>query len=97
MDTETAIKTQIGPKLIEAFGRQVTNSLLTQATLCYVTAQGGEENRYEAFVHSICSDTRIVRVWGTRCASEKEKVWRALYGSEPHLDGSNKSQEEDVQ
>jgi hypothetical protein len=97
VDTETAIRTQIEPKLIGAFGRQVANSLLTRATLCYVTAQGGEENRYEAFVHSICSDPRIVRAWGTIPAAEKEKVWGALYGSEPHLDGSSKSQEEDVQ
>ena len=97
MDTETAIKTQIEHTLVDAFGRQVANSLLTRATLCYVTAQGGEESRYEAFVHSICSDARTVRAWGTARAADKEKVWRALYGSEPHLDGSNKLQEEDGQ
>ena len=97
MDTETAIKTQIEPKLIASFGRQVANSLLTQATLCYVTAQGGEKSRYEAFVHSICSDARIVRAWGTTSAAEQENVWRALGGPEPHWDGSSKSQEGDVQ
>lgn len=97
MDTETAIKTQVEPKLIEAFGRHGANSLLTRATLCYVTAEGSEKNRYEAFVHSICSAARIVRAWGTTSAAEQENVWRALYGPEPHGDGSNKSQEGDVQ
>jgi len=96
VDTETVIKNWIEPKLIGAFGRQVANSLLTRATLCYVTAQGGEKSRYEAFVRSICSDPRVVRAWGTTSAVEQENVWRALYGPELHLDGSNKSQEGNV-
>ena len=88
MDTETAIQSQIEPKLIDAFGRQLANSLLTRATLCYVTAHGGEETRYEAFVHAICSDERLVQSWGTSEAAEQEKSWRALIGPEPRSDNS---------
>jgi hypothetical protein len=80
VDTETAIKTQIEPKLIDAFGRQVANSLLTRATLCYVTAQGGEKSRYGAFVHAICSDARLAQAWGPTSAAEQEEAWRALLG-----------------
>jgi hypothetical protein len=86
VDTETAIKTQIEPKLIDAFGRQVANSLLTRATLRYVTAQGGEESRYGAFVHAICTDTRLTQAWGTTSAAEQQETWRALLGPEPRLD-----------
>ncbi len=96
MDTETVVKTQIEPKLIDAFGRQVANSLLTRATLCYVTAQGGEKDRYGAFVHAICSDVRLVQAWGTTSAAEQEKAWKAVYGPEPRLD-SSEPQEGDVQ
>lgn len=84
MDVETAIQSQIRPGLIQAFGRQVANSMLTRATLCYVLADGGEKTRYGAFVHLICSDERAVRLWGEAGAAEQEQVWRDLIGSEPH-------------
>lgn len=58
--------------------------MLTRATLCYVLADGGEKAKYGAFVHSICSDERAVRLWGAAGAAEQERVWRDLIGSEPH-------------
>ena len=88
MDTETVIRSQIEPKLIDAFGRQVANSLLTRATLCYVTAQGDEKGRYGAFVHAICSDARLVQSWGTADALEQEKAWQALLSVGPRSDDS---------
>jgi len=75
VDTETIIETQIEPKLIEAFGLQVTHSLLTRATLCYVAVDGDEEQRYAAFVRSICSD-------------DQEQAWRDLIGDEPYAERS---------
>jgi hypothetical protein len=78
VDTETAIETQIKPRLIAAFGRQVANSLLTWATLGYATADGGERKRYKAFVRSICSDERVIRAWGIEGATQQEEVWKAL-------------------
>ena len=89
MDAETAIRSQIEPSLIDAFGRQVANSMLTRATFCYVLADGGETRRYGVFVHAICSDERAVRVWGEPGAAEQERVWRDLIRSEPHTDASS--------
>ncbi len=50
MDIEAIIETRIKPQLVEAFGRQTANSLLTQATLSYVSADGEEQERFEVFV-----------------------------------------------
>ena len=43
MNAETVIDTTIKPQLIEAFGRQLANELLTEATLAYVSTDGSEE------------------------------------------------------
>ena len=78
MDTETAIETRIRPQLIEALGQRVANSLLTLATLSYVTTNGDEKERYGAFVHSICSDDRVVSRWGERLVAQRKGEWEAL-------------------
>jgi hypothetical protein len=96
VDTETAIKTQIEPQLITVFGLQVANSMLTRATLCYALADGDEEKRYRAFVHSICSEEHAVRIWGPTEAAEHERAWGDLIRSEPHMD-ADEPQEEDRQ
>lgn len=85
MDTEAAIE-EIRLELIEAFGRQVANSLLTQATLVYVSAEGSEEERFETFLSSICTDERVVSAWGERATARRSQEWRALVGpAEPRL------------
>jgi hypothetical protein len=79
MDAETAIETKIKPQLIDTFGRQVANSLLTLATVCYATTNGDEREKYRAFVHSICSDDRAMSTWGERGAARRKKEeWEAL-------------------
>ena len=50
MDIEDIIEATIKPQLVEAFGRQTANSLLTQATLAYVSTDGAEQNEFEVFV-----------------------------------------------
>jgi hypothetical protein len=83
LDTETAIETRIGPQLAEAFGQRVANSLLTLATLSYVTAKGDEKRRYGAFVESICSDDRVVSRWGERLVVRRKGEWEALLATSP--------------
>jgi hypothetical protein len=78
VDAETAIETRIEPQLKVEFGHQTSNALLTRATLCFVTIGGEESNRYEAFVHAICSDEQVVSVWGEMGAAEREEEWKAL-------------------
>jgi hypothetical protein len=85
VDTERAIEAHIEPKLLGAFGRQVTNALLTGATLRYVIAEGAEENRFAVLVHTLCSDERVISVWGAKGAAEQEEAWKALIASESQI------------
>jgi hypothetical protein len=80
VDAETAIQTRIEPVLVDAFGRYVANSLLTRATLSYVTTTGTEPKRYAAFVGSVCSDERLIQAWGSERALKQENDWLALLG-----------------
>jgi hypothetical protein len=78
VDVETAIETQIEPTLKAEFGHQLSNALLTRATLCFVTSEAEESKRYEAFVHTICSDEQVVSLWGETGAAERKEEWKAL-------------------
>jgi hypothetical protein len=83
MDVETAIETEVEPLLIDTFGLSVGRCLVTLATLSYVTAGGGETQRYRAFVDSICSDERVVRKWGAEGVAQQAKEWKDLVPLEP--------------
>ena len=83
MYPEEAIETQIEPRLTDALGPTVTKSLLTMATLAYVTAVGGKTQRYRAFVDSICSDERVHQRWGEAAAASQAGEWKALVAPEP--------------
>jgi len=78
MDIEAIIDAKIKPQLIEAFGRQTANSLVTQATLAYVSSDGTEQERFEVFVQTICSDPRVLEVWGKRGAAERVEDWHLI-------------------
>jgi methylenetetrahydrofolate dehydrogenase (NADP+)/methenyltetrahydrofolate cyclohydrolase len=79
MNSEAIIATEIKPQLIEAFGRQTANTLVTQGTLAYVSTDGGEEERFDALLRAICTDARVVREWGAEIAAEKMDEWRKAY------------------
>ena len=83
MDVETAIDSKIKPQLIEAFGRQIANSLLTRATLCYVSTTGSEVERYQAFVRSICSDERVSQALGKQAFAEQIEEWKTMLETAP--------------
>ena len=75
MDVEDIINANIGPQLVEAFGRQTANALITQATLAYVSTDGPEQEKFEAFVQSICTDPRAIAVWGETGVAERVEDW----------------------
>ena len=83
MDAETAIHDEIEPVLVDAFGQSLSRCLLTLATLSYITAMGGETQRYRALVDSICTDTRVVRKWGEDGAAKQATEWKNLVPLEP--------------
>jgi methylenetetrahydrofolate dehydrogenase (NADP+)/methenyltetrahydrofolate cyclohydrolase len=89
VDLETIIDSTIRPQLIEAFGRQTANSLLTQATLSFVSTDADEQERFEAFVQTICSDERVLSVWGETGAAERIDDWNlALQDALLNLDST---------
>lgn len=79
MITDGVIEDAIKPQLIEALGRQAANSILTQATLAYVSTDGTEEERYEAFLQSICSDERVIEMMDEETLAERLKEWKLGY------------------
>jgi len=83
MDVEQAIEAKIEPKLRDAFSLSTTRSLLTMATLAYVTTVGGKILRYRAFVDSICTDERLLQKWSQAAAARQAIEWKALVPLEP--------------
>ena len=79
MSTDGFIDDTIKPQLIEALGRQATNSILTQATLAYVSTDGTEQERYEAFLQSVCSDERVTDIMDEETIAERLKERRLKF------------------
>ena len=79
MSTDGFIDDTIKPQLIETLGRQATNAILTQATLAYVSTDGTEQERYEAFLQSVCSDERVTEIMDEETLEERLKEWRLQF------------------
>jgi len=79
MPTDGFIDDAIKPQLIEALGRQAANSILTQATLTYVSTDGTEQERYEAFLQRICADERVTQIMDEETLEERLKEWRLRF------------------
>lgn len=79
MSSEAIIATEIKPVLVETFGRQAANTLLTQGTLAYVSMDGSEEERFDALLRTICTDPCVVREWGAELAANQMDEWRGAY------------------
>jgi methylenetetrahydrofolate dehydrogenase (NADP+)/methenyltetrahydrofolate cyclohydrolase len=78
MDIEATIDAKIRPRLIEALGRQIANALLTKATLAYVSTDGSEAERIEAFVDAIRSDERVTSAWSEEMVATHVDEWISL-------------------
>ena len=78
MDVEEIIGSKIKPRLIDAFGRQTANALLTQATLAYVSTDGGEGERIAAFIEAIRSDDRVLNAWSAEVTAIEVDEWTTL-------------------
>jgi methylenetetrahydrofolate dehydrogenase (NADP+)/methenyltetrahydrofolate cyclohydrolase len=79
MNSEAIISTEIKPQLVDAFGRQTADALITQGTLAYVSTDGSEEERFDALLRAICTDALVVREWGAEIAAEQMDTWRKAY------------------
>jgi methylenetetrahydrofolate dehydrogenase (NADP+)/methenyltetrahydrofolate cyclohydrolase len=81
MDIEEAIDSKIKPRLIEAFGRQTANALITKATLAYVSTDGKEHERVAAFIEAIRSDDRVVDTWSEEITAIEVDEWASVLES----------------
>jgi methylenetetrahydrofolate dehydrogenase (NADP+)/methenyltetrahydrofolate cyclohydrolase len=79
MNSEAIIATEIKPQLVEAFGRQTADALITQGTLAYVSTDGSEVERFDALLRAICTDALVVREWGAEIAAEQMDAWKKTY------------------
>jgi methylenetetrahydrofolate dehydrogenase (NADP+)/methenyltetrahydrofolate cyclohydrolase len=79
LDTEGFIDSTLKPQLVETLGRPLANSLLTKATLVYVSTDGTEQERYEAFLDALLSDERVKDVWNETAAAEQMREWKLQY------------------
>lgn len=91
MDIEEAIDSKIKPRLIEAFGRQAANALITKATLAYVSTDGGEGERVTAFVDAIRSDERVIDTWSEEITAIEVDEWISV------LESYARAQEEEAE
>jgi methylenetetrahydrofolate dehydrogenase (NADP+)/methenyltetrahydrofolate cyclohydrolase len=78
MDIEATIDSKIRPRLIEALGRQDTNALLTKATLAYVSTDGSEAQRVEAFIDALRTDDRVISAWSEEILATHMQEWVGL-------------------
>jgi methylenetetrahydrofolate dehydrogenase (NADP+)/methenyltetrahydrofolate cyclohydrolase len=78
MDIEATIDSKIRPRLIEALGRQNANVLLTEATLAYVSTDGSEAERIEAFIDVIRSDEHVTGAWSEEMVATHVDEWVGL-------------------
>jgi len=91
MDIEATIDDKIRPRLIEALGRQSANALLTRATLAYVSTDGSERDRIEAFIEAIRSDERVQSAWSEEAIASFSHEWSTLLM--PHLPADEREAE----
>jgi methylenetetrahydrofolate dehydrogenase (NADP+)/methenyltetrahydrofolate cyclohydrolase len=83
MDIEATIEASMKPEMIEALGRQMANSVLTQATLAYVSTDGTESERIEAFVDVIRSDEQVMGAWGEEALADLVQEWIGRLSPKP--------------
>ena len=77
MDAKTARETVIKPKLIEVFGNTIASSLITNATLAGLKGTT-EHDKLNLMVEAICSDKKVVAMWGTSQTERQKKEWLGL-------------------
>jgi methylenetetrahydrofolate dehydrogenase (NADP+)/methenyltetrahydrofolate cyclohydrolase len=87
MNIEETIDTSIKPELIAALGRQVANSVLTQATLAYVSTDGTDSERIRAFVDAIRSDEQVMGAWGEEALADLVQAWVGRLNPGPGSEG----------
>lgn len=77
MDVRTLRDTLIKPKLVEMFGNGMALTLLTVALSASMKGKT-ETERIHLMVEAICSDKRVVGMWGAARAQQQKNEWMKL-------------------
>lgn len=77
MDAKTARETVMRPQLLEVFGTGGTNLLITKATSAGISGNG-EAEKLMLMVDSICSDSKVIKMWGNAETVKKKNEWLRL-------------------
>ena len=77
MDAQTARETVIKPKLVEVFGNAIASSLVTKATMAGM-AGTSEQEKLKLIADYICTDPRVLGMWGNAQAERQNREWLAL-------------------
>ncbi len=77
MDAKTVRDKIIRPKLEEVFGNVLTNLILTRSITAAMKG-GTEPEKFKLMVESICSDPKVVSMWGAAQIQTYKHEWMAL-------------------
>jgi len=74
MDARTVRETMIKPKLADVFGGIITNSLITKSITAGMSGTT-EQEKLKLMVEAICSDEKVLGMWGATRARQKKVEW----------------------
>jgi hypothetical protein len=77
MDAKTARDTVIKPKLVETFGASMAGLLMIKAINAGM-AGSTEAEKLRLAAESICSDPKVVAMWGAAQAARQKDEWSKL-------------------
>jgi len=77
MDAQTARETVIKSKLVEVFGNAIASSLITKAAMAGMSGES-EQEKLKLVTDCICTDPKVLGMWGNAQAERQKKEWLAL-------------------
>jgi hypothetical protein len=77
MDAKTARDTIIKPKLIATFGANLAGLLLIKAINAGMSSSN-EADKLRLGVESICTDPKVIALWGAAQAARQKEEWCKL-------------------
>ncbi len=76
MDAKTVRETIIKPKLVDVFGTAIANTLVTKSIAAGMTG-GTEQEKLKLMIEAICSDPKVVGMWGAAQTEKQKRAWIA--------------------
>jgi hypothetical protein len=77
VDVWTIRETVIKPKLLEVFGGVIGHYLLTNGIVAGMKGTT-EDEKLKLTVESICSDPKVIGMWGAVGAEKQKREWLGL-------------------